>query len=481
MTHDPASVPHPTPSSYSTRFRTALVMTGAGTAGAYQAGVLKALTEAGVRIDIVAGHGIGVVTALFAALDGGARLWAADGAWLRKPVRRFYRWRPAVRALAWAVAAAVGLVVVPMILLSAGTFVYLVSFLLGLVGFTTAAGVAEGYTALVRDAFLPHRLPTWIPQLALVLLGLVFVFTLVASRRARTRGRQRESGRFWWRVLGAPLSARGVIDFWISNLWHLLVGGAKVSEPDSVALSHRYSELLAENLGQPGFREVVATVHDLDSRQDVTMAALAEPYRKLFFSPSAGVAGGPARAGETFDLVGADRDHVTDVLAAALCLPVAMSPWAVTLAPGGFWQGETHRYCDRPGALGRLLDDVATAGAEQVIVVSASSTVARPHALASLRLDGFGKLGEWMASQDAAATREAVTVRQGQFRNLHVIRPAHNPTGPFDFDGAYDERSDRVQGLAEVIGRGYDDAYHQFIEPVVGGADDVMPAPTPGR
>jgi hypothetical protein len=121
------------------------------------------------------------------------------------------------------------------------------------------------------------------------------------------------------------------------------------------------------------------------------------------------------------------------------------------------------------------------AGAEQVIVVSSASTVARPHALASLRLDGFGKLGEWMAAQDAAATREAVAARRGQFRHLHVIQPAHNPTGPFDFDGAYDERSDRVQGLAEVIARGYEDAYHQFIEPAVGGSDDLASAPIPAR
>ena len=45
--------------SYSTRLRTALVFTGSGTAGAYHAGVLRALHEAGVKIDIVAGRGIG--------------------------------------------------------------------------------------------------------------------------------------------------------------------------------------------------------------------------------------------------------------------------------------------------------------------------------------------------------------------------------------------------------------------------------------
>ena len=38
-------------SSYSPRLRTAVLLCGTGTAGAYQAGVLRALTEAGVKID----------------------------------------------------------------------------------------------------------------------------------------------------------------------------------------------------------------------------------------------------------------------------------------------------------------------------------------------------------------------------------------------------------------------------------------------
>jgi len=42
------------PQPYSPRQRTALVLAGTGTAGAYQAGVLRALAEAGVRIDLVA-------------------------------------------------------------------------------------------------------------------------------------------------------------------------------------------------------------------------------------------------------------------------------------------------------------------------------------------------------------------------------------------------------------------------------------------
>ena len=47
--------------AYSPHLRTALVLAGTGTAGAYHAGVLRALDEAGVKIDIVAGRGMGLL------------------------------------------------------------------------------------------------------------------------------------------------------------------------------------------------------------------------------------------------------------------------------------------------------------------------------------------------------------------------------------------------------------------------------------
>ena len=41
---------------------------------------------------------------------------------------------------------------------------------------------------------------------------------------------------------------------------------------------------------------------------------------------------------------------------------------------------------------------------------------------------------------------------------------------PLDTGGAFDERSDRVQAVGELVDRGYEDAYRQFIEPVVAPA-----------
>jgi hypothetical protein len=54
------------------------------------------------------------------------------------------------------------------------------------------------------------------------------------------------------------------------------------------------------------------------------------------------------------------------------------------------------------------------------------------------------------------------------------VRPAHNPIGCFDLDGAYDAASDRRQTLVELMQGAYEDAYHQFIDPVVGGSGEHL-------
>ena len=296
-----------------------------------------------------------------------------------------------------------------------------------------------------------------------------------AASRVRTAGRTRERGKFWWRVFGAPVDSRAVVSYWQTAVWRLITGGARAPRPDPVDLSRRYAELLTENLGQPGFRELLVLVHDLDTRRDVAMAALTDPYRRAFFGRrAAGAPAVPERAGETLDLAGAEREHAMDVLAAALCLPVVTEPWPVTFTAESYWRGETHRWCDRPGGVARLLEEVQAAGAEQVIVVAAATADCDPHTLTDLRLDGRGRIGAWLASEGAASVRDAVRASSPAFRRVQAICPDHNPLGPLDMIGTYDERSDRVQLLAETIDQGYADAYRQFIEPVVGAAETTI-------
>jgi hypothetical protein len=57
---------------------------------------------------------------------------------------------------------------------------------------------------------------------------------------------------------------------------------------------------------------------------------------------------------------------------------------------------------------------------------------------------------------------------------VYPIRPLHNPIGPLDFSGGLDDQSDRWLPLAELMTRGYEDAYRQFIEPVVAASGDSV-------
>ena len=228
--------------------------------------------------------------------------------------------------------------------------------------------------------------------------------------------------------------------------------------------------MLAENIGQPGFRELVIVANDLDARRDVVAALLAEPFHREFLAPRPG----RDRRSEVLDLNGVGRDHALDVVLGALTPPLVCDPHGLTYAPDSFWRGETHRLCDRPGALSRLLEEVAAAGATQVLVVSAVAPVAGPHRLQVPRLDIRSRLGEFLAAAESAALRDAMEMARTRFDSVFVVCPGHNPVGPFDFAGAYDEASDRRQSLTELMERAYEDAYRQFIEPVIGASGEQL-------
>src|SRR5690348_728625 len=115
--------------SYSPQLRTALVLTGTGTAGAYHAGVLRALHEAGVKVDVMAGCGIGVIGALFSAIDGAQRLWEEKGFWRSPAVRHLYQWRLVARIAVWALGLAAVVVAVPLAAMVIGLVVFPIDFL----------------------------------------------------------------------------------------------------------------------------------------------------------------------------------------------------------------------------------------------------------------------------------------------------------------------------------------------------------------
>jgi len=457
------------PEPYSPQLRTAVVFTGTGTAGAYHAGVLRALHEAGVKIDLVAGRGVGALAAVFAAIDGGQKLWGDHGFWDPHAVKQLYDWRSTLRFAAWAMGAALLIVAVPLAAVAIGAVVFPIDFVVRMTGMGSATGLTGAYTRWVERMFAPSALPTWLPRLAVLVLGLA-ALTIAIETLASFTGR-RSRGNVWWRAIGGPLSVRDAFTRCWSALWDLVQGGARVKEPTPADLSARYVELLADNIGQPGFRELLIAAHDLDARRDLVFALVAESRRRDLIR-RASTAEAEVRRAEVIDLAGPGRKHLADAIAAGLAVGVVTDPHPMTFSPDSYWRGETHRLCDRPGVLLRLFDELTEVGVEQVIVVSAASAIDGPHALAPARLDGKGRIGEYLLSAEVSAVRDALQFAADRIPRVFSIHPQHNPIGPFDFAGEYDDRSDRRQSLSELLARGYEDAYRQFIEPVVGASGE---------
>ena len=460
-------------SSYSPRLRTGIVLCGTGTAGAYQAGVLRALVEAGVKIDVVAAHGAGVMTALCAAIDGSAKLWDPAGPWTDPRLRDAYRWRPALRLAGVGLAVAVLLLLSPLLILAVATLAYIASVLTALVSLTTLSErLVEFYRSALEILFNPPVLPTIVPR-AVVLAVLVVVGVMVAAavRAVRQEGsRRRMRGGFWWRLVGSPLGAAEPGGTLVDALWRLVRGASNEPRPDAEEIGRRYVDVLTDNFGQPGFREVIVAVHDLEARRDLAGSVLGPRAREMFDQRRPGA--GPREA-EVVDFTGAQRSLLVDFLHGALRLPVATAAQPMQFPADSYWRGERHHVCDRPELVSRLIEEVAVIGVEQLILVSAAPPPAIPHGMRPRPADLRGRMGDLVRSLETAAFQDAAAAAEHRFSGVFVIRPHHNPIGPFDFGGIYDEASDRRRTIKELMEQGYGDAYQHFIEPVVATGERV--------
>jgi hypothetical protein len=460
--------------SYSPSRRTALLLSGSGTHGVYQAGVLKAFEEAGVKIDVVAAHGIGAGTAALAAIGGGSKLWDANGIWrANRVVPQLYGWKWSIRIARWLGGLVLVALLVPLIVLAGVLLVYLTAFLLDLVGTGIGEVLMARASGWLHAAFSANALPSLVPRSVTILVMLLLLVLVGGFVPFRGRGSTRNRLGWWNRGPGSPLEARGARRLFTNTIWRLIRGAASTARPRNAVLGRRYAEVLTENAGQPGFRELLVAATDLDARHDVLAVLLREPFRRQFLSARAG----SDRAVETLDLAGAGQDHVMDIMAGALTLPLACEPYRIRYPADGYWRGETHRLCDRPGLVVRLLDELAAAGVTQVIVVSAVPLSAGPHHLDAPAVGFRRRIGEFMMAAESAALADALATARLQFESVHVVAPTYNPIGPLDFAGSYDRGSDRHSDPQELIGRGYEDAYSQFIEPVVGASGERLTRP----
>ena len=415
------------------------MLTGTGTAGAYHAGVLRALHEAGVKIDVVAGRGVGVVAAMFGAIDGGGQLWSKDGLWCSSGAQRLYRLRGSLRVV-------------------------------GVLGITIVV-------ALLGVLLSPYAVPTYALKGTIVLLlCLPLILAIDAGLTVLRRvSKRRARGSLWWRLLGTPIDRISAVNLFTNCLWQVMSGSTNVKKPAHDDFGERYAELLGEHAGQPGFRELLVMAHDVDARRDVIFSLLDESYRTAYTETASNISDG-SRLLEIVDLRQTPQRHAMDALVSALSIPVFTEPHFVRYSAESVWRGETHRLCDRPDGLPRLLEEVARAGVEQVIIVSACAPSPGPHALGTDRLDMRGRAGQYLESLESASLHDAIEGHAARFQAIFQVRPVHNPVGPFDFKGCYDEQSDRRQTLDELVGRGYEDGFSQFVDAVVGESGELIDA-----
>src|SRR5262245_63066614 len=100
----------------------------------------------------MSGRGIGVVCALFAAIDAGAKTWEDGGVWRRKPPSRIYQWRPPLQWAGALALAAVGWLAFPLWACRNGSSPYLLSFLFKMCSLKAAFDLERPSPALVRYA-----------------------------------------------------------------------------------------------------------------------------------------------------------------------------------------------------------------------------------------------------------------------------------------------------------------------------------------
>ena len=478
---------------YSPKRRTAVVFTGTGVSGAYHAGVLRALDESGTKIDLVVGSGAGCVAAAFAAVAGGGRLYGPQGFWDDAGWSSFYRLRPALRTAVLLLAMSFGVFLLPLLLAILAGLLFPVGLLLDLVAPATAAALFAWLQALPTVLRTPYLAALSVPVFALSVTAVVAVGWAFVRRRRR-----------FAEAFESPLDAVPGRTRLTRLLWEVARGSAiSPAPPSQEELGRRYVALLAENLGQPGFRELILRTADLDLGAALPFVVLQEPHREAFSVARA--RGQRSRTGGlpgAVDLTAAGAEGLFFEAVATGILPPLATPLARVAFPrGGVFPGETHRLTDATLAAGSGLAEALEAGAEQVILVAGvpeePATPGRrrgPGAVA----DALLALQERAALQNDVVTSETVirmvetlghrtpdggrgwqdpaTGRVWRDFSLYVVRPDRRSIGALELDGGLDPATEVIETPEDLAERGFRDAYRLFVEPVVGA-----PAPEPRR
>ena len=458
-----------------------MVLAGTGVAGAYHAGVLKALDESGVKVDLVVGSGAGTVSAAFAAVAAGSSLYGDGGFWDGIRWDGLFRLRPIIRLALLLVGCSLGVLAVPLLLaILAGLL-----FPLVLVADLAFPGAPARALAML---WAPDSLRA--PYLAALAVPIAAVAAVLASATlgAYLRDRRRFGERFEWLLDPSPARAR-----LLRHLGEAVRGAAHSGLPGSDDIGPRFVTVASENMGQPGFRELILRAADLETGGPLAFTLLQEPHQAAYTKAREHAA--RERGGREPDIVPL-RDHASALLEAVLTgllPPLAAPVQRLSFPKGGVHAGETHRLADATIAGGCGIADALAAGAEQVVVVTAAPEDARPlprrrglRALAdgllgtlerrSVELElreteRINRIVETLgheAENGKRAWQDPATARLYRPVSLWVIRPEQRRLGPLEFDGAQDPSSEILEEPWDLLEQGSKDAYRQFVEPVVG-------------
>ena len=285
-------------------------------------------------------------------------------------------------------------------------------------------------------------------------------------------------------------------------LWEIARGAALSSSPPSeTQLGERYVALLADNVGQPGFRELIVRVADLETGSALSFLLLQDRYRAAF-------AASRARGAERSRLEGIEgaldlRAPGYDVLffdavMTGLSPPSLRRCGACPSRAAGSTQARPIDSTDASFIAGSGLAEALAAGAEQVIVVSATPQSPSPSPrrrgpralangiLAALerqaverdlaqaeRLNRIVETVGHRTEDGGRAWEDPATGRVYRDFALYVVRPERRGLWPLELDGALDPASEVTETPADLIERGYRDAYRLFVEPVVGAPPET--------
>jgi predicted acylesterase/phospholipase RssA len=468
---------------YASDRRTAVVFHGTGAAGAYHAGALRALDEAGVRIDVLVGSGAGVIAAAFGAVAAGPALYAKDGLWMKLERVPPVQLRRVLRLVRGALIAAAVAFLVPAGLALLGGLLLPVGLLVD----AARPGFLESTFRAVLAAVPSLRAP-WLVALAtptlVALAGLAIYGFRNLSRRFTGRPGDSES------IFTAE---RGLAQI-RNHLWAAVRGpDVRGRRPSDAEIGSRYASLLDENLGQPGYREVILRVADLDASEPLSIGITREP----------------ARAGE-IDGRRSTRHLMDAILTCAAVAPLLAprrSPRGAGKVPNS--EGAARRLADASAVGGCGVREAIASGATQIIVVSGARSSTRSAAdpppgettsgettspaeaeFSSYSAGPAGLADAWASALDRSAIEqelEAVTdinrllaalapgaewtdpsnERRRRVISVFVVRPRRCLLAPTEMAGSVDMATGALNSLSDWMERGRLDAAEQFLDPFV--------------